>query len=151
MTQDNLTAMRPYWSAGGLRLMSEEAFQTTATFPHQVYGGHETTATLMTGTIPAHHGIMADHYFSRSERKPIPILHDKLASGIGTHIQLSPRDILSPTVTDEWRMLRGTQAQIYAIGLQPEATILMAGHAANACCWVDAETHKCLTTSFYPE
>ena len=30
MTQDNLTAMRPYWSAGGLRLMSEEAFQTTA-------------------------------------------------------------------------------------------------------------------------
>ena len=151
MTQDNLTAMRPYWSAGGLRLMSEEAFQTTATFPHQVYGGQETTATLMTGTIPAHHGIMADHYFSRSERKPIPILHDKQASGIGTHIQLSPRDILSTTVTDEWRMLRGTQAQIYAIGLQPEATILMAGHAANACCWLDAETHKWVTTSFYPE
>lgn len=151
MTQDNLTAMRPYWSAGGLRLMSEEAFQTTATFPHQVYGGQETTATLMTGTIPAHHGIMADHYFSRSERKPIPILHDKQASGIGTHIQLSPRDILSTTVTDEWRMLCGTQAQIYAIGLQPEATILMAGHAANACCWLDAETHKWVTTSFYPE
>ena len=151
MTQDNLTAMRPYWSAGGLRLMSEEAFQTTATFPHQVYGGQETTATLMTGTIPAHHGIMADHYFSRSERKPIPILHDKQASGIGTHIQLSPRDILSTTVTDEWRMLRGKQAQIYAIGLQPEATILMAGHAANACCWLDAETHKWVTTSFYPE
>jgi hypothetical protein len=48
-------------------------------------------------------------------------------------------------------MLRGTQAQIYAIGLQPEATILMAGHAANACCWLDAETHKWVTTSFYPE
>lgn len=70
MTQDNLTALRPYWSAGGLRLMSEEAFQTTATFPHQVYGGQETMATLMTGTTPAHHSIMANHYFSRTERQP---------------------------------------------------------------------------------
>ena len=51
MTQENLTAMRPYWSSGGLRLMSEEAFQTTATFPHQVYGGQETTATLMTSLL----------------------------------------------------------------------------------------------------
>ena len=151
MTQDNLTAMRPYWSAGGLRLMSEEAFQTTATFPHQVYGGQETTATLMTGTTPAHHSITSDHYYSRSERQPMPILHDKQASGIGTHMQLSPRGILSTTITDEWRMQRGTQAQIYAIGLQPEATIIMAGHAANACCWLDAETRKWVTTSFYPE
>lgn len=151
MTQDNLTAMRPYWSAGGLRLLSEEAFQTTASFPHQVYGGQETTATLMTGTTPAHHSIMADQHFSRNERKPMPILYDKQASGIGTNMQISPRGILSTTITDEWRMLRGTEAQIYAVGLQPEATILMAGHAANACCWLDANTHKWVTTSFYPE
>jgi hypothetical protein len=38
MTEENLSMLRPYWSAGGLRMMSEEAFQTTATFPHQVYG-----------------------------------------------------------------------------------------------------------------
>ena len=151
MTQDNLTMLRPYWPAGGLRLLSEEAYQTTATFPHQVYGGQETTATLMTGTTPAHHSIMADQYFSRTDRKALPILHDKHASGIGTELQLSPRSILSTTMTDEWRMLRGTQAKIYAIGLQAEATVLMAGHAANACCWLDADTRKWVTTSFYPE
>lgn len=151
MTQENLTAMRPYWSAGGLRLLSEEAFQTTAAFSHQVYGGQETTATLMTGTTPAYHSIMADTYFNRSDRKTLSILNDKQASGIGTNQQLSPREILSTTITDEWRMLRGTEAKIYAIGLQPEATILMAGHAANACCWLDAESQKWATTSFYPE
>lgn len=151
MTQDNLTMLRPYWSAGGLRLMSEEAYQTTATFPHQVYGGQETTATLMTGSTPAHHSIMADQYFSRTDRKAMPILHDKQASGIGTDKQLSPRSILSTTVTDEWRMQNGKDARIYAIGLQAEATVLMAGHAANACCWLDADTRKWVTTSFYPE
>jgi len=151
MTQESLTAMRPYWSSGGLRLMSEEAFQTIATFPHQVYGGQETTATLMTGTTPAYHSIMADTYFSRSDRKTLSILGDKQSSGIGTNQQLSPRDILSTTITDEWRMLRGPEAKIYAIGLQPEATIIMAGHAANACCWLDGSTSKWTTTSFYPE
>lgn len=151
MTQDNLNTMRPYWSAGGLRLLDEEAFQTTATFPHQVYGGHETTATLMTGTTPSHHSIMANQYFNRTERKPVPILYDEQTSGIGSSIHISPRKILSTTITDEWRMTRGSQAQIYAIGLQPEATILMAGHAANACCWLDDISRKWVTTSFYPE
>ena len=151
MTHENLTAMRPYWSAGGMRLLSEEAFQTTATFPHQVYGGQETMATLMTGTTPACHSIMADTYFHRNDRKPLPILHDDLATGIGTELQLSARSLLSTTITDEWRMQRGKEAKIYAIGLHPEAAILMAGHAANACCWLDAEAQKWATTSFYPE
>lgn len=151
MTQDNLSLLRPYWPAGGLRQMSEEAYQTTAVFPHQVYGGQETTATLMTGTTPAHHSIMADSYFSRSERSAKPIMHDEHAAGIGTDKQLSPRNLLSTTITDEWRMQHGSQAHIYAIGLQSEATILMAGHAANTCCWLNAETRKWATTSFYPE
>lgn len=151
MTQENLTTMRPFWSAGGMRLLSEEAFQTIAIFPHQVYGGQETTATMLTGATPAHHGIMSDYYFSRSERRALPILHDEQSSGIGTDLHLSPRSLLSTTVTDEWRMQRGSQAKIYAVGLNPETTILMAGHAANACCWLDGASLKWVTSSFYPE
>lgn len=94
---------------------------------------------------------MADHYFSRSERQAIPILQDQQTSGIGTHLQLSPQSLISTTITDEWRMTQGEQAQIYAIGLQAQATILMAGHAANACCWLDASNQKWVTSSFYPE
>lgn len=151
MTQENLNTMRPYWSAGGLRLLSEEALQTTATFPHLVYGGIETMATLMTGTTPSHHGIMADQYFCRKERTPQPALQDPNTPGIGTHYTISPRTLPSTTITDEWRILHGERAKIYAIGLQPQTTILMAGHAANACCWLDHTTRKWVTTSFYTE
>lgn len=151
MTQENLNAMRPYWSAGGLRLLSEEALQTTATFPHQVYGGIETMATLMTGTTPSHHGIMANQYFDRTQRMALPILQDPNTPGIGTDATLSPRTLLSTTITDEWRIQQGPDAKIYAIGLQPEPTIIMAGHAANACCWLDPTTRKWVTTSFYSE
>ena len=151
MTQDNLNKLRPYWSLGGLRTMSEEAFQTTVRFPHLVNGGQETTATLMTGTTPSHHGCMGDQYFDRLYRTTFDVLHDSQTSGIGTSLQLSPRAITTTTITDEWRILHGINAKIYAIGLQPQATILMAGHAANACCWLDPSTLKWATTSYYSE
>lgn len=151
MTQDNLTLLRPFWSAGGLRTLSEEAFQTTIAFPHLVNGGNETTATLITGTTPSHHGIMSDRYFSRTYRTTNHVLYDEHVAGIGTTLQLSPRAIQSTTITDEWRMKHGTNAKIYAVGLQPQTTILMAGHAANACCWLESNMLRWATTSFYSE
>lgn len=151
LTQENLNTLRPFWPAGGLRTMTEEAHQTIATFPHHVNGGQETMATIMTGTTPAHHSIMSDAYFNRSNRDIQTILYDEQTKGIGTTLQLSPSTIASTTITDEWRMQHGTDAMIYAVGLQPHATILMAGHAANACCWLNPETRKWATTSFYPE
>jgi hypothetical protein len=43
------------------------------------------------------------------------------------------------------------QAKIYAVGIQPETTILLAGHTANACCWIDQETKEWVTTTAYTE
>lgn len=153
MTHECLKALQPHWKTGGLRLLYEESYQTVASFPHQVYGGQETMATLMTGTTPNNHGIMSDAYYDRSDRETQirTILFDKKVSGIGTTTQISPRSIISTTITDEWRMMHGTSSKIYAIGLHPQATVLMAGHAANACCWLDSATQKWVTTSFYPE
>lgn len=151
LTQENLTKLRPFWSAGGLRIMTEEAFQTTIDFPHIIYGGHEATATLMTGTTPSHHGIMADNFFSRNDRSIHSILHDVQSSGIGTSCTLSPRAILSTTISDEWRIQYGEMAKIYSIANNPQSAIIMAGHAANACCWLDPTTLKWASTSFYPE
>ena len=36
MTTENLNMLRPYWQQGGMRTLSEEAYQTTITFPHLV-------------------------------------------------------------------------------------------------------------------
>ena len=98
MTPDNLQTLRSYWPAGGLRNLSEEAFQTTIHFPHMVNGGCETMATLMTGTTPSYHGIMADRYFSRFERTTHDVLHDYDVTGIGTSLRLSPRAIRSTKI-----------------------------------------------------
>ena len=150
LRQDNLDQLRPYWQQGGLRLLSEEAYQTTIDFPHLVYGGNETTATLLTGVTPSQHGYAMDNYFSRFDRHVHPLLEDSKEKGIGTDEALSPRTLMTPTIGDKLRMRVGTNAKIFAVGITPETTVLLAGHSANACCWIDDKNQAWATTSFYP-
>ena len=150
LTVENLNTLRPYWQQGGLRTLSEEAFQTTVSYPHLIYGGNETTATLVTGTTPDRHGYTMDTYFLRRDRKIHAMLEDETAHGIGTSLQLSARNLLSQTITDRMR-LQYPNAKIYAVGIYPETTVLLAGHTANACCWLDPETQSWVTTAAYTE
>ena len=150
LTAENLTTLRPYWQKGGLRTLSEEAFQTTVSYPHLVYGGNETTATLVTGTTPNRHGYTMDRYFLRRDRRVHAMLEDESMRGIGTSLRVSANALLSQTMTDKMRLLY-PEAKIYAIGIQPQTTVLLAGHAANACCWVDPNTRQWVATAAYPE
>lgn len=150
LTSENLATLRPYWQQGGLRTLSEEAFQTSVTYPHLVYGGNETTATLMTGVAPDRHGYSMDNYFLRQDRLVHSMLEDETFPGIGTKLHISPRALLSQTITDKMR-LRYPNAKIYSIGLHPQTSILLAGHAANACCWLDSEQKQWVATSAYSE
>lgn len=150
LTAENLHALRPYWQQGGLRTLSEEAYQTTVTYPHMVYGGNETTATLMTGVTPDRHGFSMDAYYARRDRLVHSILEDAAVHGIGTSQKISPKALLAQTLTDRLR-LQVPEAKIYAIGLQAETSVLLAGHAANACCWLDSETKRWVATAAYSE
>ena len=148
LTADNLATLRPYWQQGGLRTLSEEAYQTTLAYPHMVYGGNETTATLMTGVTPDRHGYTMDTYFARRDRKIHSMLEDETTRGIGTKEKISPKNLLSQTLTDRLRLMY-PEAKIYAVGLQAPTSVLLAGHAANACCWMDPETQQWVATTAY--
>ena len=148
LTTENLTLLRPFWQQGGLRTLSEEAFQTGVAYP--VYGGNETTATLVTGVTPDRHGYTMDNWFSRRDRRSHAMLEDESVRGIGTSLQLSAKALLSQTMTDKMR-LQYPNAKIYAIGIHPETTVLLAGHAANACCWIDPQTREWVATAAYSE
>jgi hypothetical protein len=150
LTTENLTMLRPYWQQGGLRTLSEEAFQTSVYYPHLVYGGNETTATLLTGESPDRHGYTMDQYFQRRDRHLHDMLEDESVQGIGFKQHISPRALLSPTLTDKMR-LQHPNAKIYAVGIHPVTTVLLAGHSANACCWLDAEQKQWVTTAAYSE
>lgn len=151
LNKQALTEMRGYWQQGGLRTLDEEAHESTLSFPQLVYGGSETLATIVSGTTPDNHGITADNYFDRKERKVKNIFTDETEKGIGTHRHLSPKALLSPTITDLFRMSHTDRSKVYAIGIHPENTLLLAGHAANACAWLEEKDLCWATTGYYSE
>lgn len=149
LNRRSLELMQPYWPQGGLRTLSEEGSSSDIVFPHWVYGGNESMATVLTGALPSEHGWTMDTWFSRSDRMVHLFLEDMQEQGIGSYGQWSPRMILCPTVADRWRMLYGEKARIYAVGIHPQTTVLLAGHSADACCWMDGRHNAWVSTSFY--
>lgn len=145
LTTDNLETVRKYLSQGGLRTLCEEATMPTMTYPHLIYGGVESVATLVTGHTPSDHGIIYDSYFRPDDKKIHPILEDRTYE-----VGLSPRGIGGTTLTDEIRMTYGLESKIYAVGLDATTTILLAGHGADGGCWL---TSKGIweTTPYYPQ
>lgn len=151
MSSDAMRKMRDYWGAGGLRTLSEEAYQTEIEFLQLAYGGAELTTTLMTGCYPDEHGIVSNKVMQRSDRTVHNIFEDKTQAGIGTDDRLSAKSIKTMTISDEFRLRNGEESHIYAVGLDAANTIAMGGHSADACCWIDAKQKRWVTTSYYPE
>ena len=149
LNEKNMNEMRPYWSAGGLRTIDEEAHSSIVSFPQLVEGGIETLATILTGVEPARHGIAADNYFARNDRKIHSIFEDNNQTGIGSDKKISPVNLLSPTIADEFRMQMPDKSKIFAIGIDAQSTILLAGHSANACTWIDKNNLCWATTTYY--
>ena len=149
LNQQAVNQILPTMSPGGLRIIIENSEKAQVYFPQLTNGGCETTATLMTGTTPFYHGISTETKFNQQTQKTQHILFDNSQQGIGTNVHYSPRNILAPTLTDMFR-LNNPQSRIYAIGINAENTILMAGHAANACVWLNTESQQWCTTTYYP-
>lgn len=147
---ENLTLLEKYFPAGGLRtILNESQYVPYMEFPHQNYGGIENVATFCTGTIPFFHGISEKYFFNRNIEAVENTLTDKLQFGIGTHEQLSPSALLSSTLSDELKIQMGEKSKVYAVGVDADATILLAGHAGDGAIWINDEQLKWASSTYY--
>jgi len=152
LNNNTLQQITPQLLPGGLRTIIDEGHASRIYFPHLVNGDCETLATIMTGVTPFYHGISCPTRFDRENKTIVPLFQDHNYIGIGSRLHYSPKAILTPTLTDIFRLNNGKQSRIYAIGINPENTIVLAGHAANACVWLDTNGKQpyWATTNYYP-
>jgi len=118
-------------------------YATTYTGP-----GH---AAIYTGSIPAINGIVGNDWFELSGKK-MYVVEDTTVTGIGTTAkagQMSPRNLITTTITDQLRLSNNFQSKVIGIALKDRGAILPAGHSANAAYWYEWETGKWITSSFY--
>ena len=145
-----------YWSkypAGGFKRLLDEGFSYESCHynfvPTYTGPGH---ASIYTGTTPAVHGIIGNNWWVREDGRDTYVTEDKTVQAVGGTAaagQMSPRHLLSTTITDELRLATNFQAKTIGISVKDRGSILPAGHAATAAYWYDGTNGAFITSTFY--
>jgi predicted AlkP superfamily pyrophosphatase or phosphodiesterase len=75
-----------------------------------------------------------------------------MVSGVGTTTasgQMSPRNMLTTTITDQLKLATNNEAKVIGIALKDRGAILPAGHTADAAYWFDGNTNAWVSSTYY--
>ncbi len=111
-------------------------------------------ASIYTGTTPATHGIVGNEWFSRKLGKERYCTEDDsvktLGEGKKEEGEMSPKNLLSTTITDELRLATNFKGKVIGMSLKDRGAILPAGHFANWAFWY-SKTGAFISSTFYGE
>ncbi len=109
-------------------------------------------ASIYTGTTPATHGIVGNEWFSRKLGKEMYCTDDATVQTLGDGTKeegaMSPRNLLSTTITDELRLATNFKGKVIGMSLKDRGAILPAGHFANWAFWY-SKTGSFISSTFY--
>jgi hypothetical protein len=151
MRWDYLYRYYDHFGRDGFRRLMDRGFRCEQAFinylPSYTAPGH---ASIYTGSVPAIHGITgndwmegAEHYYCTEDSGVLPV-GGSLRCG-----QMSPRTLLTTTVTDELRLATNFRSRVYGISLKDRSSIFPAGHLASGAFWFDDSTGNFSTSTYY--
>lgn len=109
-------------------------------------------ATLATGAYPSTHGIVGESWYEPLTDSRVSATADQRVQAIGGPFdngKHSPVHLLSSTLGDELRLSSQNRSKVFGVGLQPDNTVLIAGHLANAAWWWDPQSGNWMSSSYY--
>jgi len=109
-------------------------------------------ASIFTGSFPAVHGIIANEWYNKLNGKMLYCTEDTAVMSIGSSSKagkMSPKNMLVTTIGDELKINTMQQSKVIAVSLKDRASILPAGHSADAAYWFDGTTGNFITSSHY--
>ena len=147
---DYMNAFLPLYGPEGLvRFLNEGRVYTQAEYPQHHTDRASAAATLVTGTTPYNHGIVGLHWLNRETLRPVYCVDDQAYSGVETTETSAPTYLGVSTLGDELKVATESKSMVYAIAPYRDAAVLTAGHAADAALWMDDNTGRWCTSSYY--
>lgn len=108
-------------------------------------------ASVYTGSVPNIHGIAGNNFFAGG--KPMYCTQDNRVQTIGAENgksgQMSPRNLLATTITDELRIATNFTSRVVGVAIKDRGAILPAGHSANAAYWFDDKSGNFISSTYY--
>jgi predicted AlkP superfamily pyrophosphatase or phosphodiesterase len=153
MRYDYLSRFWNQLGEGGFkRLVNEGNNCRNANYTHFFTQTGVNYATLVTGTTPSYHGIVSDEWFVPLKNKVVDCVEDENEKSVGGSFEsgrLSPKNILTTTIGDEIRLSNFMQSKVISISLEGKTAVISGGHNPNAAYWLDGETGRWVTGSYY--
>lgn len=151
MRWDYLERYRERYTEGGFLRMIDEGYNCTQCMinyiPAVTAVGHTSTYT---GSVPALHGIVSNSFTIDWKYTSAP--YDERMETVGSNTKAgkrSPHNIMGTTIGDELRMATNFRSKVIGVAIKDRASILPAGHAANAAYWLDETNDRFITSSYY--
>ena len=153
MRWDYLYRYYDKYETGGFKRLLNDGFSCENTMinyiPSVTAIGH---TTIFTGSVPSIHGIAGNNWVDSKTGKSVYCTDDSTVQTIGAEGkagQMSPRKLLTTTITDELRLATNFKSKVVGISLKDRASILPAGHNPTAAFWVDDASGKFISSSYY--
>ncbi|MGH1383337.1 alkaline phosphatase PafA [Kordia sp.] len=154
MRYDYLTRFQSKYSDGGFMRMLKNGYNCKNNhynyIPTYTGPGH---ASVYTGTTPENHGIIANDWYDKFEKKEVYCASDASQSSVGVEGQwagkMSPHRMQTTTVTDQLRLDTQQRGKVIGIAIKDRGAILPAGHSANGAYWFYGKDKGNWITSTY--
>jgi predicted AlkP superfamily pyrophosphatase or phosphodiesterase len=107
---------------------------------------------VYTGSIPALSGIVGNNWFDRRIARNVYCTDDSTVSSVGTTTvegKMSPQNLWVTTIGDELRLSNNFKSKVIGVAVKDRASILPAGHSANAAYWYDDTIGRFISSSYY--
>ncbi|RYE09796.1 MAG: alkaline phosphatase family protein [Sphingobacteriaceae bacterium] len=153
MRWDYLYRFYDRYQTGGFKRLLNDGFTCENTLidyiPTVTAIGH---SSIYTGSVPAIHGISGNDFTIQATGKSVYCTEDSTAKTVGSTSnagEMSPRNLLTTTITDELRLATNFRSKVIGIALKDRGGILPAGHTANAAYWFDDVSGNWITSTYY--
>jgi predicted AlkP superfamily pyrophosphatase or phosphodiesterase len=153
MRWDYLYRYSARYGAGGFRRLLEEGFSCEDVYishlPSYTAVGH---STIFTGSVPSVHGIAGNDWIDQATGRDVYCVEDSTVKAVGGTSpagNMSPRNLLATTVTDELMLATNFTSRVVGVSLKDRASILPAGHTATGAYWFDDVKGVFSTSTWY--
>lgn len=135
-------------SSGFNRLLKQGAYFENMRFDIPRPDLASATAMIFTGAYPCVNGIPSEKVFNQATRHEEPVLTDRSQIGNYTKETFSPAALKVSTIADELRV-DDDLTSVHSIAADPQAAIIMAGHAGNSAFWISDANGNWASTAYY--
>ena len=153
MRWDYLYRYYDKYQTGGFKRLLGEGFSCENTMinyiPTVTAIGH---TTIFTGSVPSIHGIAGNDWTNPVTGKSIYCTDDSTVETVGAKGKagrMSPRSLLTTTITDELRLASNFKSKVVGVSLKDRASILPAGHNPTGAFWIDDASGRFITSTYY--